>query len=393
MSSHAEARPVGAGTKPRAAVHTRKTILFVNTRTTPLDLARFCQTWRSLQSAGIASQQALPDLADAFEPISKPLATALDDVVLQLHQGASLPAAFTPHKQVVGENFLAAVELGERAGVLDITLGHLARFFRDVHTSRRNLKALITEPIIFAIFAILAAYSVVVGAVPEFEKLYQQSGSNELPWPTRFLITLSGYATSGIGWLIAMFVALAAVAAVAAYFKSERVRYAVHRWSLKVPGFGNLIRAASLGNAFRSMALSWRSGGGSPESIRRGARAASNLYLRERINLAADEATQGRSVEDCFRNTEVMTPIAIAMVRVGESTGQTPELLDSLAESMMEEVDYYRDRIKQFMDPAMKLVFGGIALFMLLAIFMPMWSLVDSISAKKRPDPNAVHAR
>ena len=88
-----------------------------------------------------------------------------------------------------------------------------------------------------------------------------------------------------------------------------------------------------------------------------------------------------------------MTPIAIAMVRVGESSGQTPELLDSLAESMMEEVDYYRDRIKQFMDPAMKLVFGGIALFMLLAIFMPMWSLVDSISAKKRPDPNAVHAR
>ena len=394
MSSQAEARPVNASTKFKAAVRARKTILFVNTRTAPLDLSRFCQTWRSLQSAGIAPQQALPDLADAFEPISKPLATALDGVVPQLHQGASLTAAFTPHKKVVGENFLAAVELGERSGVLDITLGHLAKFFRDVHASRRNLKTLITEPIVFAIFAIGAAYSVVVLAVPEFEKIYQQSGSDELPWPTRFLITLSGYATSTTGWLIAMLVVIAAAAAVATYFRSERVRYLVHRWSLKVPGFGSLIRAASLGNAFRSMALSWRSGGGSPESIRRGARAASNLYVRERINLAADEASQGRSVEDCFRNTAVMTPIAIAMVRVGESSGQTPELLDSLAESMMEEVDYYRDRIKQFMDPAMKVIFGGVALFMMLAIFMPMWSLVDTISAKRKANPNAtIHAR
>lgn len=71
-----------------------------------------------------------------------------------------------------------------------------------------------------------------------------------------------------------------------------------------------------------------------------------------------------------------------------------PELLDSLANQMMEDVDYYRDRIKQFMDPAMKVVFGGIALFMLLAIFMPMWSFVDTMSKTKRPDPNAaIHAR
>lgn len=395
MSSHAEARPIGAGAKRKAAPRKRKsTFYFINGRTRPLDLQRFCQQWQCLESAGVPPKQALTDLADAFEPISAPLATALDGVVPQLDQGATLTAAFTPHKKVVGENFLAAVELGERNGVLDITLGHLTSFFRDVHMSRRNLKSLITEPLIFAAFAILAAYSVVVVAVPEFEKIYQQSGSDELPWATRFLITLSGYATSTTGWLIAMLVALAAAAAVATYFRSERVRYVVHRWSLKVPGFGNLILASTLGNAFRSMALSWKSGGGSPESIRRGASAASNLYVRERINLAADEASQGRSVEDCFRNTKIMTPVALTMVKVGETSGQTPELLDKLANQLLEDVDYYRNRIKQFMDPAMKIVFGGVALFMMLAIFMPMWGLVNSMSAKRKADPNAaIHAR
>lgn len=394
MSSHAEARPVGADTTPKAAAPARRTIPYFNTRTRPLDLQRLCQQWQCLQSAGIAPQQALPDLADAAEPTSKPLATAIDAVVPQLHQGATLSAAFTPHRKVVGENFLAALELGERMGVLDVTLGHLARFFQDVHKSRRNLKSLIAEPIIFSLFAIGAAYSVIVWAVPEFEKLYQQAGSNELPWPTRFLITLSGYATSPTGWLIAALIAAAIAAAFVGYYRSDRVRFTVDRWSLKIPGFGGLILSATLGNAFRSMALSWKSGGGSPESIRRGASAASNLYVRDRINFAAAEAGQGRSVEDCFRNTDVIPGVAISMVRAGERSGRMPELLDSLANQMMEDVDYYRDRIKQFMDPAMKVVFGGIALFMMLAIFMPMWSFVDTMSKTKRPDPNAaIHAR
>jgi len=342
-----------------------------------------CEVWRSLQTAGVAPRQALPDLADAFEPISQPLAVTLDAVDSDLGQGSSLESAFARHEKVVGENVIAAIALGERTGTLDVTLGHLAKFFRDVHKARQNLFAVIAEPLLFASFAILAGYVIVVEAVPKFEDLYRQSGDAELPWPTLLLVAISELVRSTTGIVAAAAVFAAITAAIVVYLKNERVRFAIHRWALKVPGFGQLILAASLGNAFRSMALSWKTGADAPESIRRGGRAAQNLFVRDRIFAAADESRQGRSVEDCFRRTGIMTPISMAMIRVGEETGQMPTLLDSLADSLIEEIDFYRERIKQFLDPAMKVVFGGIALFMMLALFLPMWNLVNAMSTRR----------
>lgn len=385
MSSHAAANPAASAAKATG----RRKIPFINGRTTPLTLGRFCEVWQSLQSAGVAPRKALPDLADAFEPISHPLATTLDSVDAALGQGSSLEAAFAKHEKVVGENMVAAVALGEKTGTLDTTLGHLAKFFRDVHKARQNLFAVIAEPLLFSFFAIVAGYVIVVEAVPKFEDLYRQSGDVALPWPTLFLVWLSELVRSTTGLVIAGIVMLALAASIAVYLKNERVRFTIHKWSLKVPGFGTLILSANLANAFRAMALSWKTGGDAPESIRRGGRASANLFIRDRINWAADQSRQGRSVEDCFRDTKIMPPISMAMLRVGEGTGQMPELLDKLADSLLGQVDFYRERIQQFMDPAMKVIFGGIALFMMLALFMPMWNLVNAMS-NRRPDPSAV---
>ena len=363
----------------------RREIPFVNSRVRPIDIARLCDQWAQLHAAGIPVDTSLRSLADAMAPVSARLAEALDRAADRVtHEGCSPADAFVPEAKIFGPDFIANLEIGYRTGKLDEQLIQLRKYFEDEHKNRRSLLALLWKPVLFTVAALVAGIVVVFWTVPALEQLYGSFGRKiVLPWSTRALIAVSAFGRSTTGIVILALVLLSIAGASIAYASSERLRHRVHAWMLSVPGVKSLVITSSLARAFRTMALVIQAGMTTPEAIRLGASAATNLRIRELLHLAADECVdQGRLLGEVLKNTKIITPHALAILKAADQTGTHDTMLARLAESMFSDSEYYRQRFQDLIDPVSTAVFGGLAALIALALYAPLFSIFEVLAKK-----------
>ena len=363
----------------------RREIPFVNSRVRPIDIARLCDQWAQLHAAGIPVDTSLRSLADAMAPVSARLAEALDRAADRVTEEGCSPAdAFVPEAKIFGPDFIANLEIGYRTGKLDEQLLQLRKYFEDEHKNRRSLLALLWKPVLFTVAALVAGIVVVFWTVPALEQLYATFGRKiELPWSTRALIAVSAFGRSTTGIVILAIVLLSIAGASIAYASSERLRHRVHAWMLSVPGVKSLVITSSLARAFRTMALVIQAGMTTPEAIRLGASAATNLRVRELLHLAADECVEhGRELGACLRHTGIIPPHALAILKAADQTGTHDTMLARLAESMFSDSEYYRQRFQDLIDPVSTAVFGGLAALIALALYAPLFSIFEVLAKK-----------
>lgn len=357
----------------------RKNIPFVNTRARLLDLARLCERWERMESAGVPIVETLKLLADNFASTSYPIATALDKILNDVENGALLAEAFPEHVKVFGENFVTCVAIGEETGTLDVQLGRLKTHFETEHKTNQSLKSLLLYPAILSCVAAFTIYVIVYKVVPQFADLMRSFDKFELPWPTKAVIWVSDVATSWVGLALILVAVALAVAAVVTYKTSPGVRYSVQRYSLKAPVFGGLILYRNLASAFHAMGLILSATGKGPFSIRRAGAACPNAFIRDKFFQAAEEAMQGRAMCDVLVDTGIMPPEAEVMLRVAEKSGSYDDQLMKLSESFIGEVDYYRQTILEVIKPITVIFFGGICGVVAIAFYWPMMSLFEHI--------------
>ena len=363
----------------------RREIPFVNSRVRPIDIARLCDQWAQLHAAGIPVDTSLRSLADAMAPVSARLAEALDRAADRVtHEGCSPADAFVPEAKIFGPDFIANLEIGYRTGRLDEQLLQLRKYFEDEHKNRRSLLALLWKPLLFGAAALVAGIVVVFWTVPALEQLYGSFGRKiVLPWSTRALIAVSAFGRSTTGIVILAIVLLSIAGASIAYASSERLRHRVHTWMLSVPGVKSLVITSSLARSFRTMALVIQAGMITPEAIRLGASAATNLRVRELLHLAADECVEhGRELGACLRHTGIIPPHALAILKAADQTGTHDTMLARLAESMFSDSEYYRQRFQYLIDPVSTAVFGGLAALIALALYAPLFSIFEVLAKK-----------
>jgi type IV pilus assembly protein PilC len=357
----------------------RKKIPFVNTRVRLLDLARLCERWERMESAGVPVKESLEMLANNFAGTSHAIATALDKVLFAVENGALLGEAFPEHVNVFGENFASCVAIGEETGTLDIQLRRLGTHFATEHKTNQSLKSLLLYPAILSAVAAFTIYVIVFKVVPQFADLMRSFSGFELPWPTRAVIWVSDVATSWSGLAILLGATVAAALAVVAYKISPAVRYAVARYSLKIPVLGGLILYRNLASAFHAMGLILSATGRGPFAIQRAGAACPNVYIRDMFLQAAEGAMHGRAMCDVLVDTQIMPPEAEVMLRVAEKTGSYDEQLLKLSDSFVGEVDYYRQTILEVIKPITIVVFGGICGIVVIAFYWPMFSMFQHI--------------
>ncbi|MGB5035461.1 MAG: type II secretion system F family protein [Blastocatellia bacterium] len=363
----------------------RREIPFVNSRVRPIDIARLCDQWAQLHAAGIPVDTSLRSLADAMAPVSARLAEALDRAADRVtHEGCSPADAFVPEAKIFGPDFIANLEIGYRTGKLDEQLLQLRKYFDDEHKNHRSLLALLWKPVLFSVAALVAGIVVVFWTVPALEQLYGSFGRKiVLPWSTRALIAVSAFGRSTTGIVILALVLLSIAGASIAYASSERLRHRVHTWMLSVPGVKSLVITSSLARAFRTMALVIQAGMTTPEAIRLGASAATNLRIRELLHLAADECVDhGRLLGEVLKNTKIIPPHALAILKAADQTGTHDTMLARLAESMFSDSEYYRQRFQDLIDPVSTAVFGGLAALIALALYAPLFSIFEVLAKK-----------
>ncbi|MEA3545574.1 MAG: type II secretion system F family protein, partial [Thermodesulfobacteriota bacterium] len=336
------------------------------------DLILFCRQMYALISAGVPLVRALRGLVEtARNPI---LGEALDRVVIDLESGMELSGAFSRHPQVFPALLCRMVQVGEVTGKLDEVFIQLAIYFEREKETISRVKSALRYPSFVLIAIAFAVIFISLFVIPAFEKVFAGAGA-ELPLATRILMGLSAFMQNY--WYVLLGLFLLLVVLVKQMLKTTRGRYLWDRFKLKIPLVGDIILRSTLVRFSRGFNMSYTAGIPLSQALGFTARAVSNSYVGEKIELIRNGIERGDTLTRSATQTGIFTPLVLQMLAVGEETGSIDTMLNDVAEFYEREVDYDLKNLSSAIEPIMIVIIGGMVLVLALGVFLPMWNLAS----------------
>lgn len=327
----------------------------------------FTRELQVLLAAGLPMDRALRIIVESTA--DDRVATAADALLARVRGGALLSEAMDATPDRFDEFLRTAVRAGEAGGSLAEVLDQVASY---QERGQRLLRSVRTALIYPSILAFAAAFSVILLltlVVPQFEVLFRQSAQVP-PLATRAVIAISAFVRSW-GW-IAPAAALVGWLVLRWRYSGARRRVVLHRRALRLPFVGRVIAGVSVERLARSLATLLANGVGLPEALGLVASTVPNRAVGAVVAAAVDRVKQGERLADALDEGNVLPPLAVQLVRVGEEGGRLVDMLARLADIYAGEVDVAVRRLTAVIEPVLILVIGtvvgGIVLSLLAAI-------------------------
>jgi type IV pilus assembly protein PilC len=337
--------------------------------------AMFASKMSALVSAGvpivrsidlIASQQKLPLFKRALESIS-----------LEVNQGISLGAAFRRWPQVFDRLTVAMVEAGEAGGVLDESLRRLAKLLEDNAKLRNQIKGAMGYPVAVLVIAIAVFLGMTIFIIPTFTGIFADLGA-ELPWFTQLMVDISGLLRSPFALVLLAVLAIATFLFVR-FYKTPLGRRKVDGLSLKLPIFGDLIQKTTTTQFCRTLSSLTRAGVPILLSLEIVREITGNAVMSDAITQSREAVMQGIPLSLALGRLNVFPEMAISMLSIGEETGEMDAMLSKVADFYEDEVEAGVKALTSMLEPAMIVLVGGIVASILIAMYLPMFSVFDQI--------------
>ena len=332
-------------------------------------LALFSRQLAVLVGSGLPIDEALAALAEASEG-------RLQAVVLSLRarvmEGASLATALSEQGETFPRLYRASVAAGESAGRLDQVLRRLADHAEAGAALRQRVLMALTYPLLLTVVALAVVAGLMVYVVPQVTTVFVQQGQ-ALPWATRTLIAVSdGLRQHGV-WLLLL--TAAGVAALLAMLRSPAGRGRLQRLLLATPLFGRLLRAADGARFARTLALLVSSAVPLLEALQIAAHVVTTLPLREALTRVAQRVREGQGLGRALAESGQFPPITVRLVQSGERSGRLDTMLDEAAAHGERELDTAVGVASAALGPLVIIAVGGLVLFIVLAILLPIFEL------------------
>ena len=338
------------------------------------DLAIFSRQFATMVNSGLPILRALSILSEQTE--SAELAKVLTKVRVDVEQGSSLSAAMAKHPKAFNNLYVSMIRAGETGGVLDSVLLRLAdQIEKDVEL-RARIKSAMTYPVVvlFMVMAIMSAMLLFV--VPQFKGIYASLGG-KLPLPTQILLTMSEFVT-GYWWLV-LIIAVVGTILFKRWKKTESGQEVVDRAKLKAPVFGPLFRKTALARFASTLGTLLRSGVPILQALDIVAETVNNKVLSHAVNDVQLSVREGESIAKPLSQHPVFPPMVVQMLAVGEETGAVDTMLEKVAEFYEQEVTAAVDSLTSLIEPLMIAVIGGMVGASVVALYMPMFNIINMI--------------
>jgi len=337
------------------------------------DFLIFNQQFLTLSKSGLPLQKSLELLARQAK--AEELRVALETVRDHVRSGALLSDAFDATGQFP-KVYSATLRAGERSGSLDKVLAQYLVYQKIARGFRKKLLSALIYPSFLLLFLGGLIAFVIGFVVPRFSLLYQDLNV-ELPQLTQTVIAFS----LGIQrFAVAIFLGLVlAVLAARAAWRLPPVRLAWDRLKYRLPVAGPLLLKFSVAEFARTMATLLQGGLPIVSSLDTARASVSSPLLAQAILRAQEEVSSGRSLSASLRLSAFLPATALDMLEVGEATGALPNMLESLAEFYEEDVNIDLSALVALIDPIMIAAIAVVVAFILIAFYLPLFSLAAQV--------------
>jgi type IV pilus assembly protein PilC len=213
--------------------------------------------------------------------------------------------------------------------------------------------------------------------VPKMSDLFKGLNSAQgLPTVTIIVLGISNGLANNIWWLLPMVLVLGF--AIFIWLRTPNGKLLMHKFLLKLPLVGTLIRNMSTAQLSRSMSTLLAGGITVPDSWDIASQAVNNLELRRRSQSVLPLIREGRTFTDALETANWMPELALDMIGIGEKSGSLREMLDEVANFYDAEAEVRLDQLTTLMEPIILVIMALIVVSILLAIYLP---IIQSISS------------
>jgi len=261
---------------------------------------------------------------------------------------------------------------GERSGNLEEVLQRYLDFQRVSLTFRKKLKASLIYPAFLVVMVLGLFTFLITFVVPRFASLYDQLGT-KLPEMTLLLLAL-GQNVQHYGLLVLPVLVFIGFLIVR-WSKSEAGADLIDRVRIKTPVLGTVWLKYQVGLFSRTLATLLTGGLPLVPSLETAARSIESRQIAKAVYASVETVREGKGLSVSLDRTGVFPELSIEMIEVGESTGALPQMLNSVAEFFEEDVQTSLAAIMSLIEPVILIVMGVVVVIVLIALYMPIFSL------------------
>ncbi|MEB3242229.1 MAG: type II secretion system F family protein [Cyanobacteriota bacterium] len=302
---------------------------------------------------------------------------ALAGVIVEVNQGENLAKSMRNWPKVFDNLSIAMVEAGEAGGVLDETLKRLAKLLEDNAKLQNQIRSALSYPVTVLAIAILVFLGMTIFLIPTFAAIFEQLGA-DLPMFTQMMVQLSKTLRSPFSFVL-LGVLCIGVFALKRFYDTPFGRRRCDQLLLNLPLFGDLIQKTATAQFCRTMASLSKAGVPIMMALDILAETATNSIFADAITSSRLDVREGVPLSKALAMKKVFPELAISMLIVGEETGNMDTMLSKVADFYEDEVTATAKILTSLIEPFMIVLVGGIVASILVAMYLPMFSVFEKI--------------
>jgi type IV pilus assembly protein PilC len=297
-------------------------------------------------------------------------------MIEQLQAGDTFASAAASHPEAFPDYYLGILASAELTGTLDTVLNQLADYIqRDIDARGKVISALIYPAVVFCM-AILVVIVLATFVMPRFQVFFK-SFHAKLPFPTRLLLSVSGFVTSW--WFLLGGGMAILVVGIIMMRRSKGGRAILDSIILKMPVTGDLVQAAVLERVCRVLSSLIRAGVALPEAMSVTANSANNAVFEKGLLSIREQMLEGQGLAEPLARTGLFPGAARQMFRVGEETGTLDQQLETAATFYNRELDVRVKRFTSLFEPLVIIFMGVIVGFVAVALVSAMYGIYKQV--------------
>lgn len=334
-----------------------------------------CNQFAIILRAGIPIARTVELIAE--KTTNKPLKRILKHVAEDVESGRSLSASFEEWgDKLLPITFIETIRAGEESGNIDRSFESMAQHYDKQVKMKGKVKSALAYPIFVLVIAVAVVIVLMVKVVPTFTAMFEEM-EMELPLITRMLIGISHFFQRS--WLILLVIIVAIFIFYKVYGNTEQGRMNFARWSLKFPVLGNISILNGASQFANTMAAMLKAGLPLNKAVSITAKTMDNYFMSTETGKLSGKLEEGKALGTSMREADYMPDILVDMVAVGEETGEIEDTLSTIAGYYDMELEMATDAALKKLEPALLVGLAGIAGFIVIAIYMAMFSMYSGM--------------
>lgn len=351
-----------------------KKIIFGSEKIIKNDLLSLCENLYLMIKAGISLKEALRLCADTTSKI--PLKKVIENIVKEMEKGKPLSFILCNYEEFFPIHFRTMIQLSETSGNLKEVLGHLISYYKFEIKLKKKITTALLYPMILLVLSIIIIIVVSIIIIPTFISVFNQMNV-KLPIITKIIISMSNFISRY--FLLLIITIISFIIFIILYFKTPKGAFLLDKLKVSLPLIKKINLLIIASKFCRCLKILIGSGISTINSLQTTSNLIGNAYVKEKFNFAIDEVKRGVDISSAIYTLNLFPIILIETLKISEKSGSLDYSLQVLADLFEEEEQNKLQKLTTFIEPLFILLIAGFVVLLVVAIFVPLFSMLDNI--------------